>query len=158
MADDKPVRPVTERQESFAKKQVERAKSLSSGEPGRSGPPDRHGMPKLPPGQRAVTNWPVLDLGVLPRIDLEEWRLDVDGLVEQPFTLTWKEFLELPQSDDVSDFHCVTTWSQMDLRWRGVRFRDLMARPAPPAEAAYVLTTGSAVDPSARQPHPTHPP
>ena len=156
MADDKPVRPLPERKESFAKKQIERGKGLFSGEPGGSGPPNRHGMPKLPPGQRAVTNWPVLDLGVLPRIDLEEWRLDVDGLVEQPFTLTWKEFLELPQSDDVSDFHCVTTWSQMDLRWRGVRFRDLMARATPTSEAAYVVTTGYDVDPSSGEPYTTN--
>jgi len=34
MADDKPVRPLPERKESFAKKQVERGKGLFSGEPG----------------------------------------------------------------------------------------------------------------------------
>src|SRR5258705_253655 len=82
------IRRLPERKESFAKKQVERGKGLFSGEPGGSGPPNRHGMPKLPPGQRAVTNWPVLDLGVLPRIDLADWRLDVDGMVLRPLTLT----------------------------------------------------------------------
>ena len=30
-----------------------------------SGPANRHGMPKLPVGQRQVPNWPVLDLGVV---------------------------------------------------------------------------------------------
>src|SRR5258706_317258 len=55
MADDKPVRPLPERKESFAKKQVERGKGLFSGEPGGSGPPNRHGMPKLPPGQPSTT-------------------------------------------------------------------------------------------------------
>jgi DMSO/TMAO reductase YedYZ molybdopterin-dependent catalytic subunit len=27
----------------------------------------------------------------------------------------------------VSDFHCVTGWSVDDVRWRGIRFRDLLA-------------------------------
>ncbi len=33
-----------------------------------SGPENRHGMPKLPVGQRPVPNWPVLDLGDAPVI------------------------------------------------------------------------------------------
>lgn len=34
--------------------------------------------------------------------------------MKNPYTLTWDEFLQLPQVEDVSDFHCVTTWSLMD--------------------------------------------
>jgi DMSO/TMAO reductase YedYZ molybdopterin-dependent catalytic subunit len=41
----------------------------------------------------------------------------VGGLVENPVTLTWKDFLALPQAEDVSDFHCVTTWSRFDNHW-----------------------------------------
>ena len=62
---------------------------------------NRHGMPKLPPGQRAVTNWPVLDLGVVPQIAVSEWRLEIDGLVERAASYSWEEFLVLPQTDDV---------------------------------------------------------
>ena len=156
MADDKPVRPLPERKQSFAKKQADRGKGLFSGEPSGSGPPNRHGMPKVPPGQRAVPNWPVLDLGVLPRIALADWRLEIDGLVEHPTTLTWDEFMRLPQSDDVSDFHCVTTWSKMDLSWRGVRFLELMALVVPSSDAAYVVTTGYDVDPSSGEPYTTN--
>ncbi|MGE4056335.1 MAG: sulfite oxidase-like oxidoreductase, partial [Vicinamibacterales bacterium] len=35
-----------------------------------SGGPNRHGMPKLPVGQHEVKNWPVLDLGEQPEIDM----------------------------------------------------------------------------------------
>ena len=35
-----------------------------------SGNRNRHGMPKLPIGQRQVPNWPVLDLGDSPEIAL----------------------------------------------------------------------------------------
>ena len=32
------------------------------------------------------------------------------------------QFLALPQVEDVSDFHCVTTWSQFDMEFAGVAF------------------------------------
>src|SRR5262249_14917660 len=79
-----------------------------------SGPTNHHGLPRLPIGQHEVTNWPVLDLGEQPDIPLQLWRLEVGGLAENPFTLSWDEFMALPQADDVSDFHCVTTWSRYD--------------------------------------------
>src|SRR6187399_68939 len=63
------------------------------------GPINRHGMPQLPVGQHEVKNWPVLDLGEQPEIDLKAWKLEVGGLVENPFTLNWDGFLALPQVD-----------------------------------------------------------
>src|SRR5438105_9701368 len=85
-----------------------------------SGPTNRHGMPKLPIDQHEVKNWPVLDLGEQPEVDTATWKLEVGGLVENPFTLSYEQLLSLPQVDDVSDFHCVTTWSRFDNHWRGV--------------------------------------
>src|SRR5262245_34113244 len=73
-----------------------------------SGPPNRDGIPKLPTGQHEVRNWPVLDLGDQPDVDRGSWTLQVGGRVANPLTLTWDQFLALPQVDDVSDFHCVT--------------------------------------------------
>jgi DMSO/TMAO reductase YedYZ molybdopterin-dependent catalytic subunit len=107
-----------------------------------SGPSNRHGMPKLPAGQHEVKNWPVLDLGEQPQVPLASWTLEVGGLVEHPFTLSWEEFLALPQVDDVSDFHCVTTWSRFDNRWRGVRFSTIAELAVPKDDARFVLCTG----------------
>ena len=107
-----------------------------------NGAANRHGMPRLPVGQHEVRNWPVLDLGDHPDIDLRTWRLEVGGLVEHPFTLTWDEFMALPQVDDVSDFHCVTTWSRYDNHWRGVRVSTLAEMAVPKEEATFVLCTG----------------
>ena len=39
---------------------------------------------RLPPGQRQVETWPVLDLGIQPEIPTHAWRLFVDGEVETP--------------------------------------------------------------------------
>lgn len=107
-----------------------------------SGPKNRHGMPQIPPGQHAVPNWPVLDLGVQPDISLERWTLEVKGEVQHPFVLKWKDFLALPQTVDYSDFHCVTSWSRLDNKWEGVRFRDLAERVKLKPSARYVFMTG----------------
>jgi DMSO/TMAO reductase YedYZ molybdopterin-dependent catalytic subunit len=99
---------------------------------------NRDGNPKLPPGQRKVDNWPVLDLGVTPEIDEFTWNLTISGLVNNPVMYTWDDFMELPQIEDVSDFHCVTTWSQMDNHWRGVLFSEIANRAGVRPEAKFV--------------------
>ena len=76
---------------------------------------------RLPPGQHLTQGFPILDLGIKPEIALKDWRLEIGGLVENPKTFTWEEFNALPPFEDVSDFHCVTTWSKFDCRWRGCR-------------------------------------
>src|SRR3982751_4117866 len=118
------------RRQKYIQRQIELDKQAVNVEfagrtPQGSGPVNRHGMPKLPVGQHQVKNWPVLDLGEQPDIDLSQWKLEVGGLVENPMTLDWKAFMALPQVDDVSDFHCVTTWSRYENHWRGVRFKTL---------------------------------
>lgn len=107
-----------------------------------TGPLNRHGMPKLPPGQRQVPNWPVLDLGVVPDISPDKWTLTVRGEVQNPYTLKWNDFFALPQIKDVSDFHCVTSWSRMDNNWEGVRFSTLAEKAKLKASAKFVLITG----------------
>jgi DMSO/TMAO reductase YedYZ molybdopterin-dependent catalytic subunit len=121
-----------------------------------SGPLNRDGMPKLPVGQHVVRNWPVLDLGDVPDVPLSEWRLEVGGLVDNPVTLTWQDFLALPQVEDVSDFHCVTTWSRYDNHWKGVRMRTLAELAVPHEHAQFVLFTGYDVAPGSDIPYTTN--
>jgi DMSO/TMAO reductase YedYZ molybdopterin-dependent catalytic subunit len=97
---------------------------------------------RLPPGQKLTAGFPVLDLGIHPKIPPAEWRLKLDGLVEDPLALTWTELNALPQVSDVSDFHCVTTWSKYDCRWSGVAFTTLYERVRPKPEARFVYFTG----------------
>ena len=94
---------------------------------------------RLPPGQRLVQNWPVLDLGIKPRIDLEAWRLAVDGLVANPISWSWAEFQAQPQVEAVSDIHCVTAWSRYDNRWEGVPARHLLALVQPLPQARHIV-------------------
>jgi DMSO/TMAO reductase YedYZ molybdopterin-dependent catalytic subunit len=75
---------------------------------------------RLPPGQREVKNWPVLDLGAQPDVKPANWRLQIMGLVENPIVWMLEEFVAQPQEEFVSDIHCVTQWSRYDNHWRGV--------------------------------------
>jgi DMSO/TMAO reductase YedYZ molybdopterin-dependent catalytic subunit len=113
---------------------------VADGRPQGTGPKNRHGMPQLPVGQHHTQNWPVLDLGVKVDVQPATWALTIDGAVEAPVTLDWAAFHALPQVEDQSDFHCVTTWSLMDSRWKGVRFSALMGLVRPTADATHVMT------------------
>lgn len=93
---------------------------------------------RIPPGQTEVNNFPVLDLGILPEVDQTNWTLRVFGLVENELNLDWDAFQTLPQITDVSDFHCVTRWSQLDMDWQGVLASELLMQAAPLEKANYV--------------------
>jgi DMSO/TMAO reductase YedYZ molybdopterin-dependent catalytic subunit len=126
---------------------------FADAKPEGNGPPNRHGMPTVPVGQHLVRNWPVLDLGEQPEIPLNKWTLEVAGLVDNPITLDWQQFMALPQAEDTSDFHCVTTWSRLDNHWKGVRFRTIAELAVPKDEAMHVLCTGYDVLPGSSIPY-----
>jgi len=109
------------------------------------GPRNRHGMPKEPPGQNVFEKheWPVLDLGQTPQIAPDRWRLVVDGACEHPLSLGHAELLALPQVEEEADFHCVTGWSVLDLRFAGVRLETLLALARPTPHATHLMTHGS---------------
>jgi DMSO/TMAO reductase YedYZ molybdopterin-dependent catalytic subunit len=113
--------------------------SVADPAPQGSGPPNRHGMPTIPVGQIETRKWPVLDLGVQPDVPLARWTLAVDGACAAPQTLRWDDLLALEQVEDVSDFHCVTTWSRLNLRWRGVRVADVLALAEPDPAATHLM-------------------
>lgn len=96
---------------------------------------------RLPPGQKLTRGFPVLDLGIQPEVPLAQWTLTLDGAVDRPIVFSWEQFNALPQVEDVSDFHCVTTWSRYDCRWGGVAFTTLYEQAQPKPEAHFVYFT-----------------
>jgi DMSO/TMAO reductase YedYZ molybdopterin-dependent catalytic subunit len=94
---------------------------------------------RLPPGQRLVKDWPVLDLGQQPEVTEQKFRLDIDGAVAAPLSLSYAEFMALPQTESVSDMHCVTQWSRYDNTWQGVSARAILERVQLSAEVRHVI-------------------
>ncbi len=94
---------------------------------------------RIPPGQYLTDKFPVLSYGPTPRFNPQKWDFRVFGLVEEPLRLTYEQFRALPQSSQVSDFHCVTTWSRLDNLWEGIKVRDVMKLVKLKPEARYVI-------------------
>src|SRR5436309_7495918 len=92
---------------------------------------------RLPPGQSLTLKWPVLHYGSVPSFDAAKWDFKISGLVEEPMRLTWDEFRGLPQAEVTSDFHCVTRWSRLDSRWKGVLFTEVLKLARPKAETQF---------------------
>ena len=82
---------------------------------------------RVPPGQYLAKGFPILTYGATPQIDLQTWELRVWGLAKAR-TFRWEDMMSLPQHEFTADFHCVTRWSKLDVRWRGIRVTDFMER------------------------------
>jgi DMSO/TMAO reductase YedYZ molybdopterin-dependent catalytic subunit len=93
---------------------------------------------RLPPGQKLVTGWPVLDLGLQPEISTEQWRLKVHGAADES-VLTWDDLAAMSQTELVTDFHCVTAWSIYDARVQGVLWQDFLTRANVYPTATHVM-------------------
>ncbi len=92
-----------------------------------------------PPGQYVTDKWPVMSFGGAPHIDLETWRFDIFGLVDEERSLNWEEFMDLPKVTVDSEFHCVTQWSRLENTWEGVSFSEVMKLVAAKSEATHVM-------------------
>ena len=66
--------------------------------------------------------------GSLPSKPKAEWKLRVDGLVDAPYELTYRELLDLPATNLTRDFQCVTGWRVSDVGWVGVQLSALLDR------------------------------
>lgn len=105
--------------------------------------PDTRRSKRVPPGQSRTKKWPVLDASGAPNIDLSEWRLKLEGLVNNEVEWTLDEFMTLPRVKVFADFHCVTRWSRLGNIWEGVSTRLLVERAGGlKQDAQYVLAYG----------------
>ncbi|CAN5532204.1 hypothetical protein BH20ACT2_BH20ACT2_10220 [soil metagenome] len=67
-------------------------------------------------------------VGFLPKRTEAEYRLIVDGLVDDPLELTVDDLRALPQTRMVKDFQCVTGWRVPEVPWQGVKVSELLDR------------------------------
>jgi len=94
---------------------------------------------RVPPGQVLTEKFPVLTYGPTPTVRPEDVKFQVWGQVEEAKELNWNGLMNLPQSDLTADFHCVTRWSKLDVKWTGIRVLDLLQEAKLRPEAMAVL-------------------
>jgi DMSO/TMAO reductase YedYZ molybdopterin-dependent catalytic subunit len=94
---------------------------------------------RIPPGQHVVTDFPVLSAGPTPRTPLAKWSFAIEGLVRRPLKWSWDEFQKLPAEDFVVDISCVTTWTKLDTKWRGVTLDALFEHAELDPAARFVI-------------------
>ncbi len=66
------------------------------------------------------------------------WALKVDGLVEQPTTLTLAQLRAMPSRTQITRHDCVEGWSVIG-KWTGVPLAQILAIAKPQAQARYVV-------------------
>ena len=104
----------------------------------------------LPPGQRQVKVFPRFSdkpLRWAPPSEPIALTVSVDG--DPISTFSADDLGRFEQVEQVSDFHCVTTWTYRGARWGGVRFGQLAATvfdgTTPPYLAAHAADRMSAI-------------
>lgn len=58
-------------------------------------------------------------------IDRTSYRLQVDGLVNNPQSFTYDEILTMPQTSKVVDLNCIEGW-YFTAKWTGVKMTDIL--------------------------------
>lgn len=94
-------------------------------------PPER-----VPPGQYATRDFPVLSAGPTPRVSHEEWRFTLVDAAGEQRIWNWTELMALPAETVTVDIHCVTKWTKLDTTWTGVAVETLFADVANPGSHA----------------------
>lgn len=93
---------------------------FSRGFGGRRRQPDELAA-RIPPGQYLERGFPVLTAGPTEQVEPAQWSFRLDGVIGgEPRAWSWDEFHALPFEDVRTDIHCVTKWSKLDTRFRGV--------------------------------------
>lgn len=85
------------------------------------------GRPRLPPGQKVIEALKPMG-GQAGSPSRNDFKLRVHGAVDKPFELDFRELVAGNVVEVTADVHCVTGWSVLGARWKGVRIADLAKR------------------------------
>ncbi|KGN36216.1 oxidoreductase [Knoellia subterranea KCTC 19937] len=81
---------------------------------------------------------------VIPRVDVDEWRLSIDGEVDSPFEVSYSELVAMPLVEKDITMCCVSNEVGGGYiggaRWLGVPVRELLSRAGVRASADQILS------------------
>ncbi len=84
----------------------------------------------------------------IPRVDVENWELKITGLVDSPYSLTYRELLDLATEEDYVTLCCVSNEVGGNLignaKWQGIPLADVLNRAGVKDEASQIV--GRSVD------------
>jgi DMSO/TMAO reductase YedYZ molybdopterin-dependent catalytic subunit len=95
-------------------------------------------IPEFSPSQIEPNKLIVNSFRNTPIIDLEKYRLIIDGEVNNPLALSMADIQALPLSSMIIRHVCVEGWAAI-VQWGGIRLRELiaLAQPKPTVKYAY---------------------
>jgi len=82
-------------------------------------------------------------LGIHPKMDLNTWKLRVHGsAMKKELSLSLEELKSLGIQHYTEDFHCVTTWTKLDVNWTGIPFKAILNYVKPEPGWQFLIQTG----------------
>jgi len=88
-------------------------------------------------------NFFILDLGYVPEIDINQWELEVGGLVENPLVLSYSDILNMPQSSVFATLESISNPRGGSMIgnavWTGVSFDYILEYAVPDKDALEVV-------------------
>ena len=72
----------------------------------------------------------------------DRWEFTVSTEAGQKHTWSWQQLIELPAEKITTDIHCVTKWSKLRTRWKGVSLDVLLEDVETAADFALVHSYG----------------
>lgn len=101
-------------------------------------PPRPDGRARVPPGQRVIQS--LKPMGGEPGSPLrKDFRLRIAGEVEQPFELDFDQLMGSGPIEMTADVHCVTGWSVLGARFKGIPLAALAERAKPKLSVRHVI-------------------
>jgi DMSO/TMAO reductase YedYZ molybdopterin-dependent catalytic subunit len=75
-----------------------------------------------------VNEYPIRSIEGTQTADLKTWRIRMEGLVENPVSLTLHQIKALPKKVQVKNFICVEGWGLDNQKWEGVHLKEIFSK------------------------------
>ena len=96
------------------------------------------GRPRVPPGQRVISALKAMG-GQQGSPSRGDFQLKIHGEVDNPITLDFKALLAMNVVEQRCDVHCVTGWSLLGGKWKGVRLKELAEKAGVRSNARHII-------------------
>ena len=112
-------------------------------------PPGLEGnIPGLTPLRTPIEDFYRIDIALsFPRLEAEDWELEIDGMVRNPVKISFNDLLAMPMVERDVTLTCVSNPIGGpyvgSTRWQGVLVADIIRQADPEARAEQVLSSGA---------------